>query len=307
MGELQNDFSWSKSRAETFEACPRQYFYSYYGAWGGWSERADPKTRTLYVLKKLQTRQQWMGATVHNCLRWVLTELREKGRAPSEDAALRALGRRLQKDFTDSGEGLYWEKPREACGLLEHEYDDLEVGDEVWAGLFEKALSAVSVFYRGEPAGVLQALAPDQWLDLERLASFDADGVKVWVQLDCAYRRDGILHIIDWKTGKADAESTRAQLALYAWYAHVAWAADPSAIEPSEYNLGGGEWIAHHFTAADFEPVRARIAAGAAAMRALLDDPAQNRAREDRFALTDGEKTCRKCPFRRVCPRWAGT
>ena len=305
MAELRNEFSWSKTRAELFAACPRQYFYNYYGAWGGWSTSADPKTRALYVLKKLQTRQQWMGATVHNCLRWVLTQLREKGAPPSEEAALHALGRRMHLDFQRSGEGLYWDNPKDMCGLMEHEYDDLEVPDDKWSALFEKALAAITVFYQSDVLAELRTRTGDDWLDIEKLASFEVDGTKVWVQLDCAYRADGEIRVIDWKTGKSNADATRDQLALYTWYASRHWHAEPAAIEAAEFNLGTGERVAHRFAAPDFAPLQDRILSSAAAMRALLDDPAQNRATEEKFALSENEKACRKCPFRRVCPKWA--
>jgi hypothetical protein len=305
MGELKNEFSWSKSRAEMFEACPRQYYYHYYGSWGGWDAQADPKARTLYVLKQLMTRRQWLGATVHNCLRWILTELRDKSAPPAEETALRALGRRMQVDFQASGEGEYWENPKKARGLLEHEYDDLDVGDEVWAALFKKALTMVAAFYRSDIFRALVDLRPDDWLEIEKLGSLDVDGVNVWVQIDCAFRADGEIRLVDWKTGKADADATRAQLALYAWYAARRWETPPERVEAAEFNLDAEAWIAHRFADADFDALRARIAESVAAMKALLDDPALNLASEERFALAQSDKPCRLCPFRRVCPRWA--
>jgi hypothetical protein len=36
MPELTNDFSWSRSRDNTFQECKRRYYYHYYGSWGGW-------------------------------------------------------------------------------------------------------------------------------------------------------------------------------------------------------------------------------------------------------------------------------
>ena len=54
--ELKNEFSWSKSRDETFRECHRKYYFQYYGYWNGWKENADQRVRLTYVLKKLQTR-----------------------------------------------------------------------------------------------------------------------------------------------------------------------------------------------------------------------------------------------------------
>ena len=111
MPDLKNEFSWSKSREDCFRRCPRQYFFTYYGSWGGWDKRAPERTRAIYIYKQLQSRQQWIGATVHNCLRWVLATLRNKGAVPQEETALGNMAKRLQLDFQDSGEGLYWENP----------------------------------------------------------------------------------------------------------------------------------------------------------------------------------------------------
>jgi hypothetical protein len=305
VADLRNEFSWSRSRDDTFRSCPRQYFYQYYGAWGGWNERADPRTRTLYILKQLQSRQQWMGATVHNCIRWILATLRKSGQAPNEDLALHHLVRRLTLDFQNSGEGLYWEKPKESCALLEHEYDDADVPEGAWHELFEKAARCISVFYQSPVFRDLQGLPADQWLELEQLASFPLEGVKVWVQLDFAHRQGADLRIYDWKTGKADAPGTREQLALYALYAAQRWRVPIEQIHAVELNLGTGEPFERRATSADTEAAATRVRESADAMRALLDDASLNLASEERFALTDQEKTCLRCGFRRVCPKWA--
>ena len=304
MAELKNEFSWSKSREDCFRRCPRQYFFTYYGSWGGWDKRAPERTRAIYIYKQLQSRQQWIGATVHNCLRWVLATLRAKGAVPEEEKALGNMAKRLQVDFQDSGEGLYWENPKDHCALLEHEYEDLEVDDEEWQQLTEKALRCVSSFYHSDVLKTLAALPRDHWLELEDLASFDVDGIKAWVQLDCAHRDGAGARIYDWKTGKADTAATRDQLALYTLYAAKKWSLTPDAIAAKEFNLATGETFEHHASPADLDGARAHVAESATAMKALLDDPATNAAREEAFAMTDNERTCLHCNYRRVCPKF---
>ena len=51
MTELTNEFSWSKSRDEIFQTCPRQYYFNYYGYWGGWQKDAPERIRQIYLLK----------------------------------------------------------------------------------------------------------------------------------------------------------------------------------------------------------------------------------------------------------------
>lgn len=304
MSALRNEFSWSHSRDDTFRACPRQYYYQYYGAWGGWEAKAAAKTRTLYILRQLQTRQQWLGVTVHNCVRWILTTLHKTGEPPGEELVLHQLGRRLQKDFEASGEGLYWQSPREHVALMEHEYDDLEIADDQWQLVFEKALRCVSTFFQSTTLRDIAQVPVDQWLELEERAAFDLDGLKVWVQLDFALRDPAGVRIFDWKTGKADVEATRRQLALYALYAQQRWQAAPDQITLVEFNLNNGEIYERQTSPADLAAAAERATASANAMRALLEDADDNVAREEAFAMTEDEKTCLRCPFRRVCPKW---
>lgn len=304
MAALRNEFSWSHSRDESFRACPRQYFYHYYGAWGGWEAKADPKARTLYILRQLQTRQQWLGLTVHNCVRWILTTLYRTGQVPPEEQVLHQLSRRLQKDFEASGEGLYWENPREHTALMEHEYDDLEVADEVWQSVFEKALRCVSTFINGHVLLDIGKVPAEQWLDLEERAAFRLDDTKVWVQLDFAHRDENGVRIFDWKTGKAEAEPTRRQLALYALYAQHRWQVAPEHITLVEFNLGNGDVYERQITGDDLAAVNAYVNESVSAMKGLLADPENNVAREEQYPCTENEKTCLRCPFRRVCPKW---
>src|SRR5690606_9490976 len=77
MAKLENRFSWSKSRHEKFEACLRQYYYQYYGSWGGWERGAPAEPRELYMLKKLTIRHAWSGTAVHDAIKRVRTLRRD--------------------------------------------------------------------------------------------------------------------------------------------------------------------------------------------------------------------------------------
>src|SRR3989442_279318 len=80
MGELANEFSWSRSRDNTFQESRRRYFYHYYGAWGGWDAGANEDVRRLYILKQLASRQQWARRTVPEDIATVLHTF-DRGRA----------------------------------------------------------------------------------------------------------------------------------------------------------------------------------------------------------------------------------
>ena len=87
MAERRNELSWSRSRAATFDACPRRYWFDYYGHWGGWLETAG-RTREIYVLKKLSTRWMWIGSAVHSAIENVLRRDRKSTRLNSSHTSV---------------------------------------------------------------------------------------------------------------------------------------------------------------------------------------------------------------------------
>src|SRR5438309_11027083 len=84
MGDLANEFSWSRSRDGAFQECKRRYFYHYYRAWRGWHAAVAPEVRRLYILKQLASRQQWAGRTVHDAIELALHGLRDGRAMPGE-------------------------------------------------------------------------------------------------------------------------------------------------------------------------------------------------------------------------------
>ena len=68
MSTFKNEFSWSISRDRVFQTCPRQYYFNYYGYWGGWDINAPARIRQIYILKQLKNRYMWAGAKVHDCI-----------------------------------------------------------------------------------------------------------------------------------------------------------------------------------------------------------------------------------------------
>jgi len=66
MSTFKNEFSWSISRDRVFQTCPRQYYFNYYGYWGGWEINAPQRVKQIYVLKQLKNRYMWAGAKVHD-------------------------------------------------------------------------------------------------------------------------------------------------------------------------------------------------------------------------------------------------
>src|SRR5262245_5696181 len=99
---LQNEFSWSLSRDRVFRDCARKYYYAHYGMWGGWDRRADARTREIYVLKNLKTRQMWAGIVVHDAVRRSIRLLRNGQAVLPADDIVRITLARMRADWVAS-------------------------------------------------------------------------------------------------------------------------------------------------------------------------------------------------------------
>ena len=301
---VTNDFSWSKSRDEMFRACLRRYYFHYYGAWGGWNPAGNPRARQLYILKNLQPRAMWAGDRVHRAIHAALTEIRAGGPPPDAAVAVEGLLAEMRKDFRDSLARRYLQNPRKACGLFEHEYE-LDIADEQWKEIADHAVHCLQTFFASEISAQICALPADAWLEMEELASFTLDGIKVYVQLDFAQRTANGVKIFDWKTGRSAEPSAEVQLACYALYATGKWQVPPEQVQTIEFNLAGGVATQHALDANTLDVMKDYIRDSADEMSFLLEDPASNRPQpEESFEFTEDEAHCRHCNFLKSCPRW---
>lgn len=303
--ELKNEFSWSKSRHETFHECHRKYYFHYYGAWGGWDLNADPRMRQIYVLKNLETRQMWMGGHVHRCVEEILKDLKEGRELPAPEAAIEKMLQRMRDDFKASRAGRYRENPKKICGLFEHEYG-IQVPPEVWKETADKAALCVRNFYGSAVLEKIRRLPPSAWLEVEERQTFELDGLKVYVQLDFAFRDNERILIYDWKTGRTDAERNDLQLACYILYASGKWSCVPEQITATAVYLADGTEVPEAMDAARLEEVKELIRESADEMLFPLADPQNNVPdEEDAFGFADDERTCKRCNFVKVCPKFA--
>lgn len=302
MATLENRFSWSKSRHEKFEACLRQYYYQYYGSWGGWERDAPPEVRELYILKKLTNRHAWSGTAVHDAIRRILTLLRDGAEIDPERivATVRAS---MRAQFRESREGAY--RFRKAFGLREHEYAE-EVSAEEWRASWELVESCLRAFFRSRWVDLARSLPREAWLPIDELGSFLYRGVPVFGAPDFAFRAGGGVVLVDWKTGKA-READRDQLLGYALYARATWDVPLERIQGRVVylpELDEVEVVVDDASVADFER---RMQDSIDRMRALLVDSERNLARIEDFPRTETSATCLHCAFRRPCLQQDGS
>ena len=148
MAALVNEFSWSRSRDNTFQECRRRYWFQYYGHWGGWEANADAETRTIYILRHLKLRQMWAGEVVHACIQRSLENLRAGIEPLPVDRILALALDQMRTEWKQSREHVYRSRPK-TLALFEHDYD-VPVPGEEWRSNAEHVTNCLKTFYASD-------------------------------------------------------------------------------------------------------------------------------------------------------------
>jgi hypothetical protein len=308
MAVVVNEFSWSRTRDGVFQDCRRRYYLQYYGAWGGWDPEADPRTRRLYVLKQLGTRQMWAGRLVHEALERALLAMRD-GFALSEASLVEHTVRQMRAEWKGSRLGAYRHRPKRP-GLFEHEYA-VPVRNGEWQALRDHLVRCLRNFHRLPLLAEIKRTPTDRWILIEDIGSFGFEGTTVFTAPDFGFwNAAGRLQLVDWKTGGDDGENAALQLGGYALYAREVLGVDLPRVDLLEVNLREGAVTSHPWDGTTLNRVQEHIRLSVRGMKAYLRDPGRNLAQEADFEKTEDLRICRWCNFRAVCrpelPPFAG-
>lgn len=298
MTDFKNNFSWSKSRDQIFKECKRKYYFNHYGFWEGWNNHASEEKKKLYYLKNIKTKEIWIGQVVHETVEEILRQYKLKTQIPREQA-LAMLKAKLSEQFKQSLTKKYNGFNNKLNKLFEHEYE-IEISDEQWCELFDKAKKCIDNFYDSDIFKKIIETPRENWLLLEDFLSFDFEDELVYLSIDFALRdRDKII-LYDWKTGKDRNDDFNIQLSCYALYAMERFGVPADKIIAKIYNLSTN-------TQKDFEITQEKINKTADymresiyEMRSLLSDRDENIAKEENFPKTKGYH-CERCNFKKIC------
>ena len=300
---MENPFSWSASRHDTFATCRRRYYYSYYAA------AEDPEIKRL---KKLSALPLWAGSVVHETIEAFLKSHDALPSPEEQEAIVKAAVHSDMLNAWRESEGGPHPIPPEGRSeegpapypfrLFEHEYQ-VPVDQEDKRLAVNTVMRSLRNFFRSETLREALALGRERWLALEDLVSFHVGEVEVFLRMDLAFRaRDGRVVIVDWKTGRAEGRFNEVQIAGYALYAaERGWVGDPEEILTELNYLVVPRSRRRSVKRQQLEHARSFIARSARDMKALLLDPLANLARLEDFPMIDRPRVCRRCNFRRLC------
>lgn len=310
MAELKNAFTWSFSAAEDFEECRRKRYWSKYAKWGGWEARAPALQRKAYQLDKMDNRYSLQGNAVETAVMWVLRE-KQAGRDVTVDEAYREVARPfLNKAWKESRDKLWLQDPKHRCSLHEHYYPALHTqSDADWtAALMETTRRCIGNFIdrvlprlaHVKPAQETPIAKPGSGGDPE---NFTLEGVKIYAIPDYVYREDDLLHIVDWKSGRAKPSHAH-QLALYGLWANIKHGVDPASIVVCLEYLADGQTSLERLSREHLDRAIAAIGESVGDMTGYLvnEDRELNRAMpQDVWDLAAARSACRRCNFHELC------
>ena len=302
-----SEFSWSISRQRKLDQCPRAYFYTYYLGWNGWLGDAPTEARVAYRLGKLTSLDALLGQQIDVRARELEAAARGGAVLPEADELETKTRESLRQLWTQSrnGRAAFEARPSKVT-MLRSLYMDQDTQPETdrlnqKAGPSMQGLLATSHWER------LRACGDAGRVDVPDFAGFTHDGVKVFAAPDLAYVHEGVLHVIDWKTGRED-DSNPMQVLLQMWWAletypELARVAADGSLEVRGYleyvTAGRTQPVA---AAPDFrERAAETVRAGVAQMRALLADPERNSPLEMAAFERRESGLCRSCNFFPIC------
>ena len=308
MAKLENTFSWSRSASSDFELCRRKRYWSKYGAWGGWERDASPECRTAYRLNKMTNRFCLYGIAAEDAVMWLMKEV-QAGRTPDPDAAYDTIARPLLRKAWDESTTRVWERVPKASCLHEHYYPAFnQLTDRE---IMHQIADVVKACLQGFLEHVLpriQDVTPEMEIPVGLVGKGDPEhfffeGTKIYAIPDYVFVREGIWHILDWKSGSVK-DAHREQVALYALWALEKHGIPPEQVVLSLEYLQHGEHQTFTVTEQDLEAVRDRIRSSVQDMAQYLEgeDPTRNVALpKEEWDLCYEPSLCRGCSFYQLC------
>jgi len=305
--ELVNKFSWSFSAAADFEECRRKRYWSKYAMWGGWDASASPVQRKAYQFSKMDNHHTVQGQAVEEAVMWALRRKQEGRDVTPEEVYESAARPILIRSWKESKSGGWEQDPKGCCCLREHYYGEWDAESEkaVGARMKETVHRCIENFLRL----VLPRLADVRPEDEVAVAksgapeSFAWEGITIYAIPDYVYRRQGLWHIHDWKSGGVKPEH-QDQLALYGLWAHQKHGIPPDQIVVFVEYLREGKVAMQALDESWLERARERIRLSVGDMAEYLvdGDGARNQPlpREDWELATD-RGICARCNFFELC------
>lgn len=303
MVDIQLTYAWSESRVKCLRECAWKYYLTYFKAWNGWLVSAPQDKQRTYMLKNMTNMPMWVGSIVHDAIEEIITAGREDGKWKTLEQAQHDAVQMLRKGWVQSTQKRWQISPKKNINLAEHFYQE-EIEPDKITSCKNKVLRSLKAFYDMPLFEIMQGLDKDAWLTIEDFQRFELNTEeKVTVKIDCGFRYDGKVYLLDWKTGVV-SDTVIDQLTTYAMYAiKQGWVSKPEDIIIIPVYLAAyaeiGEKATPHLSV-----TMQHMKRQAGIIRSeypLLTKAFENKDEPSYFKRTDNEDACTGCFFRDIC------
>jgi len=287
---------------KTLRECAKRYHLNYHTSWNGWLPNASDEQKQAYRLKNLTTFPMFVGTVVHNVIEDAIKDFRRSGIWPTVEDSKKEAIELLRKGWVESA-NKQWKKEAKKTNFFEHYYNEIPPKNKLEDYKF-KALRCIDAFYKCYIFDLMSSLNDDDWIEAEEFQKFSLKGgEEVSVKLDCAFRHDGKVYIVDWKTGKPNKDIVD-QVVTYSMYAiKKGWVKDVSDIIIIPVFLSSFD---DDPTASlpILEITKKQIERQVAIIKKeypILVEAHKNKDDEDYFEKTTNTSKCRYCQFKEIC------
>ncbi len=278
---------WSSSRYDLFSICKRRYFYQYYTKYD-----QEVPTRRINQFRELVSIPLEIGGVVHKVIEVLLTRLKRTSREIDErkffDFARRTAENHIRtKKFEEVAYG---------------DIDRVEVD-----ALYPKVRESLENLLASDRFDWLvnEAVSNcDQWIiDPPGYGETRIGDLKVYCKVDFLFPVGDEYHIIDWKTGKSDADKHRKQLIGYSTWASYHFETEPTNVKPTIVYLHPEYQEAQEtFNVFDLENFAIQVRAETEEMYEYCRDIEQNIPLDkSEFPMVNDQRICAHCNFRGIC------
>ncbi len=255
------------------------------------------------MLKNMTNMYMWVGSIVHNIIEDIIKTGRQTGEWVTLEQAQTNAIQKLRQGWKQSIEKRWQASPKQNINLAEHFYQEPIDKDKL--DMFkQKVLKSIKALYDMPLFETMKQLDKDDWLTIEDFQKFQLNtGENIAVKIDCGFRHEGKVYLLDWKTGKV-SDSVIDQLVTYSMYAiKQGWVKKPEDIIIIPVYLAVyselGEQATPHLNVT-IEHIK-RQAGIIRNEYPLLTKAFTNKENPSYFKHTDNEKACDRCMFRDMC------
>lgn len=289
---------WSPSKRNYLEQCPRRYYYQYYAHPG---EILNGDKATLQFYRKLSNSWMLAGILLHLKIKEVFAIWR-RGEQVDPHLYTREIAQRWQRVRESSIQFIRapsYAKTSPGVLLMEFVFSN-PTANKMWWDAGQRLQSALLGFLTLEKLELFRNGGLTADAAIEQSVRVEGQGFRMRGKIDLAWRNEERVKVVDWKSGGRDGADSDLQLLAYALGVQHQFKCEISDLDIFRVELGSANVVSLEINEQEANRAKVRMAQDT---QLMIDLHSYGERRViEAFTPTGSPKTCRLCPFQRICP-----